>query len=97
MPVSLEGIVRVEPTPGAGGTGRCRVVFVVRPTDDTPPRAEPDTETLGAGWPTLEETAELPARGPEVLEVFEPVASGGPALATASRGHTRPIYRTIGF
>ena len=78
VPVTLEGIVRVEHTPGTGGTARCRVVFVARPADDTPPRAEPNEDTLGAAWLTMEELAELPLRGPEVIEVFEHVASGGP-------------------
>jgi len=40
VPVTLEGIVRVENAPGLGGTARYRVVIVARPADDTPARAD---------------------------------------------------------
>ncbi len=90
IPIVLEGIVRVEHTPSESGSARCRVVFVARPADDTPPKSVADGESLGAGWFTLDEIARLPLRGDEVYALFEHIADGGaiypPSLLTAE-GH----------
>ena len=77
VPVALDGILRIEHTPRPDGTARMRVIFVAHPVDDTPPKAEPDADTLGAAWVTLDELARLPLRGAEVRELFSYVARGG--------------------
>ena len=74
--VRLEGILRVEHTPRAHDS-RLRVVFVGHPRDDREPRATPDDETLGARYFTLDEIAELPLRGQEVLSYCRYLESGG--------------------
>src|SRR5438874_2122717 len=66
VPIVLEGIVKVEHTPSEDGTARCRVFFVARPADRTPPKSVPDDESLEARWVTLAELALLPLRSGEV-------------------------------
>lgn len=78
VPVFIEGVLRIEHTPRPEGLARVRVFFVARPVDDTPPRAEPNDDTLGARWVSLEELDELSLRGPDVREVLEHVARGAP-------------------
>lgn len=78
VPVEIEGVLRLEHSPRADGTARVRVIFVARPTDDTPPRDGPNDDTLGARWVSLDEMDRLPLRGPEVREIFGHVASGAP-------------------
>jgi len=80
--VEPEGIVRVEHSPSPRGA-RVRVVFVARPVNDTPPKSEPDDETLGAAWVSLDEMRHYSLRGPEVRDLFEHVARGG-AIAPLS-------------
>jgi len=53
-----------------------RVFFAAEPTDDTPPKAAPDGETLGAGWFTLDAARGLPMRGAEVMRVLTAVENG---------------------
>src|SRR3954463_2024417 len=55
IPIDIEHIVRVEPSPQPGGSARVRVIFVPRPLDGRPPKSIPDEESLGAGWFGLEE------------------------------------------
>ncbi len=78
VPVELEGILRIEHTPRPEGSARCRVIFVARPVDDTPPKNKPDEDTLEARWVTLEELDDLPIRSHEVETIFRHVAHGGP-------------------
>jgi 8-oxo-dGTP pyrophosphatase MutT (NUDIX family) len=75
VPVVLEGIVRIQHTPGIGGS-RLRVIFVARPADDTAPG--PTADSLDARWVTLEELSALPLRGGEVAAILAHVAAGGP-------------------
>ena len=75
VPIELEGILRVEHTPMADGA-RVRVIFLARPADATPPRSEPNDETLGAAYVTLAELDRLALRGDEVRELFAYVARG---------------------
>ena len=82
VPITLDGILRVEHTP-MPDHARVRVIFVGRPADDTPPRATPNDESLGAAWVTLAELRELPLRGDEVRVLFEHVAAGA-AIAPVS-------------
>src|SRR5262245_60118704 len=76
VPVRITGVIRVEHSPGVGGA-RMRVVFLAEPTDDTPPKTEPDEESLGAAWVGLDELPRYPLRGDEVRRLFEYVAAGG--------------------
>lgn len=77
IPVRVLGILRVEHSPSASGA-RMRVVFLAEPIDGTPPKSEPDEESLGASWVRLEELASHPLRGEEVRELFAYVAENGP-------------------
>ena len=48
VPVEIDGILRVEHTPHPKGTARLRVLFTAHPVDDTPPKTQPDEESLEA-------------------------------------------------
>ncbi len=76
VPVRLTGVIRVEHTPGPSAA-RMRVVYLAEPTDDTPPKAVPDDESLGAAWVGLDEMSSYPLRGGEVRELMAYVAGGG--------------------
>jgi phosphatase NudJ len=76
IPVSITGIIRIEHSPTPAGS-RMRVIFLAEPTDDTPPKSEPDDESLRAEWVTLDELEDYTLRGVEVAEVFAYVAQGG--------------------
>ena len=77
VPVTLDGILRVEHTPVSGGV-RVRVIYAASPIDDTPPKSEPDEESLEAGWFTLDQLAKLSLRGREVETLLRAVAAGAP-------------------
>jgi 8-oxo-dGTP pyrophosphatase MutT (NUDIX family) len=76
VPVRVVGVIRIEHSPTPVGS-RMRVVFLAEPIDDTPPKSEPDEESLEAAWVSLEELSRYPLRGDEVQELFAYVASGG--------------------
>lgn len=78
VPITLDGILRVEHSPRSDGSARMRMIFLASPTDDTPPKSEPDEESLEARWVTVEEIEELalPLRSPEVIRLFEQVQRG---------------------
>jgi len=76
IPVILEGVLRLEHTPHAQGTARCRIIFIARPADDTPPKQVPDEESLGAAWVTLTELDQLRLRSSMVRTLFHEVACG---------------------
>ena len=73
--VQLDGILRVEHTPGAS-SARVRVIFLGSPIDDTAPRTVPDDESLGAAYLTLAEIRARPLRGAELRVLLETVAGG---------------------
>ena len=75
VPVKLDGILRVEHSPGEGNA-RVRVIFIGSPLDDTAPRTTPDDESLGAAYLTLDEIRARPLRGAELRVLLEAVASG---------------------
>lgn len=75
IPIVIEGILRVEHTPTIHGA-RVRAIFVAGPADDTPPKSQPDQESLEAKWIRLDELADYPLRGDEVRQLFEYVARG---------------------
>ena len=77
VPIKIEGILGIQHTPILDGTARVRFILLARPEDDTPPKSEPDDDSLGAAWMTLEEMKEVELRGQEVLQIFHYVANGG--------------------
>ena len=76
IPIRVTGVIRIEHSPTPAGS-RMRVIFLAEPTDDTPPKSEPDDESLRAEWVSLDELTDYPLRGEEVAEVFTYVAAGG--------------------
>ena len=74
--VAVDGVIRIEHSPGPGGTARVRVILSAHPASDHPPKTTPDDESLEARWVTLAELSELPLRGTEVRELFEYVNRG---------------------
>jgi phosphatase NudJ len=76
IPIVLEGILRVEHGVGQGGV-RCRVFFVARPRDDTPPKTTADQHSVRAAWATVRDLEQMKLRGDEVREVMEYVLNGG--------------------
>lgn len=54
IPVSLQGIYRIEHTPGIKGT-RFRIVFAAVPEDNRPPKSVANDEIIEAKWLTIEE------------------------------------------
>ena len=75
VPIKLDGVLRVEHTPGEG-SARFRVIFLGSPLDDTAPRTVPDDESLGAAYLTLDEIRARPLRGAELRVLLETVADG---------------------
>lgn len=76
IPVRITGVIRVEHSPSPAGA-RMRVIYLAEPTDDTPPKTEPDDESLGAKWVTRDQLAHHDLRGDEVAQLFDYVADGG--------------------
>ncbi len=75
VPIKLDGILRVEHSPGESHA-RIRVIFIGSPLDDTAPRTIPDEESLGAAYLTLDEIRARPLRGAELRVLLETVADG---------------------
>lgn len=76
IPIRVTGVIRIEHSPTPAGA-RMRLLFLAEPTDDTPPKSEPDDESLRAAWVALDELANHKLRGAEVAELFNYVARGG--------------------
>jgi phosphatase NudJ len=76
--IVLDGILKVQHTPGAAGA-RVRAIFLAHPAGDHTPRTTPNEHSLEARWVTLDELDDLPLRGDEVRGLFEWVAGGAPA------------------
>ena len=76
VPVRVTGVIRIEHSPTPAGS-RMRVIFLAEPADDTPPKSEPDDESLRAEWVALTDLGGYTLRGQEVAEVFAYVAGGG--------------------
>lgn len=75
VPVKLDGVLRVEHSPGEN-SARVRVIFLGSPLDDTAPRTTPDDESLGAAYLTLDEIRARPLRGAELHVLLQTVADG---------------------
>lgn len=84
IPVTLEGVLRVEYGAMGDGMARQRVVFVGRAASTAPPKRSADAESLRADWFTREEAERLPLRGDDVLELIDAVESGAPILPITS-------------
>jgi phosphatase NudJ len=80
VPIALEGIVRIEHSLGGDGSARCRVFFVARPADETPPKSIADSESLEARWVRLDELDRYALRGDEVRDALHAVARGAPVM-----------------
>ncbi len=83
IPVVLEGILRIEHGVGQGGV-RCRVFYIARPRDDTPPKSVADQYSVRAAWATMRDIDQMKLRGQEVREVIEYVMNGGPVYPTSA-------------
>jgi phosphatase NudJ len=92
VPVTLDGVVRVEYTP-VGNTTRLRVIFTAHPSDDTPPKSVPDEHTEEARYVTLDELAGLPLRGGEVESIARYVLGGGAVYPLSTLGNERERWR----
>ena len=77
VPVVLEGVLRVEHGLLPDGSARLRVFSLARPAGDTPPKARPDRDSLGASWVALDELGAYPLRGGEVRDILAYVSAGG--------------------
>lgn len=88
VPVILEGLLKLQHTPGEHGT-RMRAIFLARPAADTPPRTTPNEHSLEARWVTLAELDQLDLRGPEVKAIFAWVAAGAAVAPLSILGQER--------
>jgi len=77
IPIAVDGVLRVEHTPLAGGTARVRVILAAHPRAATAPKQAADSESLGADWFTLAEMRHIDLRADEVFHYCEYVARGG--------------------
>lgn len=77
VPVTLDGILRVEHNPGHDMT-RVRVFYHAHPQGDPTPKQTPDEHSLEARWVTVPEMRGLRLRGHEVADICQSVLSGAP-------------------
>jgi 8-oxo-dGTP pyrophosphatase MutT (NUDIX family) len=91
VPVTLEGVLRVEHTPFADFT-RLRVIYLARPASDAAPKTTPDEHSLRSAWYPLDEIAGLALRGDEVLELCRAVAAGCPVYPVSVLGREGEAY-----
>jgi phosphatase NudJ len=80
--IRLTGVLRVEHSLIVGGA-RVRSIFLAEPIDDRPPKSEPDEESFGAEWVSLDDLDRYPLRGVQVDEILRYVAAGGPVYPLA--------------
>ncbi len=86
VPIRLDGIYRVEHTPGELGA-RVRILFAGSPIDDTAPKTRADGESLRAAWLTLAEIRALPLRGSELGALIDSIVDGRAVYPLALLGH----------
>jgi phosphatase NudJ len=89
VPIQLDGILRVEHTPGE--PSRVRVLFTGSPIDDTAPKATADDESLRAAYLTLDEIRALPLRGADLNALLESVVSGRQVFPLELLGHEMSV------
>ncbi len=78
VPVEIDHVIRIDHTPFPENVSRVRVYFVAHPIDETPPKSQPDRESLQAAWFTLDEIRELALRGEEAFLLCQYVAMDAP-------------------
>lgn len=88
--VFIEGIYRIEYIANPDSTSRFRIIFTARPVDETPPKSQPDEETLAAKWFTVEEIEQLALRSPEVLQIVQDILNGA-AISPRNLLLTNPL------
>jgi phosphatase NudJ len=76
--VRLTGLLRLEHTPRPR-RARLRAVFLGEPEGDTTTKREPDKESLGAAWVTLDELGHYALRSREIEKLLRRVADDGRA------------------
>lgn len=86
VPVRLDGVLRIEHSPGDDGS-RVRVIFTGTPIDDTAPKTAADDESLGAAYLTLDEIRARPLRGAELGGVLQSVSDGAQIFPLSLLGH----------
>lgn len=77
VPIEVTGFLRIEHTPHPEGSVRCRVFLVGKPKGSLKTKSQPDEESLGAEWVSLEELERYPLRSKEVRGVLEYLVGGG--------------------
>lgn len=92
IPIELEGILQIQHTPMFDGSARVRFIVLARPTDDTPAKSEPDEESLGAAWLTLEEMKEMELRGDEVWQICQTVLNETTVYPLSLIKSEAPLY-----
>lgn len=92
IPITIEGILKIQHTPMFDGSARVRVFLMARPKDETPPKSESDDESLGAAWMSLPEMEQIPLRGEEVLRTFKSVINGAPTYPLELITTESPLY-----
>lgn len=90
VPIRLDGVLRVEHTPGPD-IARVRVIFMGSPLDDTEPKRIADDESMQAAWLTLPEIRARPLRGAELGGLLEHVANGGQVFPLDVLGHEMSV------
>ena len=78
VPISLDGVLRIEHTPRHDGTARVRVIYVGHPAANVLPKSIADEESLEAAWFTIGDLDDLQLRTPEVRKILRLVHDGGP-------------------
>lgn len=85
--VRLTGLFRIEHILWRGHNGepfaRWRHVFTAEPLPGTTLKTEPDAESLGAAWHTLDDVARLPLRHQEVVDLIAE-SMNAPALPVSA-------------
>ncbi len=69
IPITVTGIVKFEHDPTPKGT-LVRLIVLADPVDETPPKSEPDDESLEAGWFTMEQITQIPLRNPGIVTIL---------------------------
>jgi len=78
IPIEAEGFLRIEHSVLPNGLARVRFLILAHPADDTPPKSQPDEESLRAMWVTRDALDQLSLRSSEVRQVIDYLSSGAP-------------------
>jgi len=85
--IVLRGVLRIERQAYHDGAWM-RVLFLAEPADDSPPKSQPDDESLGAAWYTPAEASRLTLRGElEVLSILDAARTPGCPVMPLSMLH----------